>query len=157
MNSAPDQSKPRGLDASDKEAMQQLNKLEFHYYEKMGDFWKQLFLGCTGFIALVVPLTLSADIVSGPKRWLVFALFAVLVAAGALIIPLLKSAIVTKKIFEYGKEKLEEQLRERGGEYKWMITPQYYTRRMIVSLAVFGVAFLSALMLLCYALYASIK
>ena len=122
----------------------QLNELEFRYYEKLGGFWKQLFLGCTSFIGLVTSFTLDMDISGSAKRLLVFALVFILVAAIALVIPIFQSAAIIKKIWEGGM---------RGES---MVVPEYYTLPMITSLSVFALAFLLALVLLCRALYASI-
>ena len=122
----------------------QLNELECRYYEKLGNFWKQLFLGCTGFAGLVVPFTLQADITGLPKRLLAFASYSTFVAAIALVVPIFQSAAIIKKIWEGGM---------RGES---MVVPKYYTLPMIASLSVFALALLLALAFLCRALYASI-
>ena len=129
-----------------KEQKEQANSLELAYYEKLDGFWKQLFLGCTGFVSLVVPLALKTDMAATSRKLLVCAVFVVIVATVCLIAPMLRSAAILKKL-------RCKAIEGKATEY----TPSYCTILILVSLIGFALSIIVALILLSTALYSTIS
>ena len=51
--------------------MQQVNDLELKYRVKQETFWQRMFMGCTGFVAVVVRLSLRVNMPSSARICLV--------------------------------------------------------------------------------------
>ena len=133
-----------------KETVLAVNSLLLLFYEQITGFWKQLFLGCTGFVALVVPIAVNAEMPSNVKKLLLCSVVAATLAASGLIYPLVKGAINIKKIHEEGRRILVNH-----SQMKDYAMP-YCTKSISISIVVFGVLFFCALTLLCVALYSTI-
>ena len=87
-----------------KAAMQQVNDLELMYRDKQETFWQRMFMGCTGFVAVIVPLATQIDMTRCTRMCLFGAVAAVLVCI-LCIIPLLYCSVRWhRKLFEHGKK-----------------------------------------------------
>ena len=72
--------------------MQQLNDLELKYRDKQESFWQRMFMGCTGFVAVVVPLSLRVNMPSSARIFLVIAVSAIALCV-LCIVPLLYGSV----------------------------------------------------------------
>ena len=133
-----------------KELIQSVNSLLLLFYDKITGFWKQLFFGCTGFVALVVPVAINAEISSAGKMLLLCSVVMAILAALCLIYPLVKGAINIKKIHEAGRQILINRYQMKD------YAQPYCTKPIIISVISFGIMFFGALTLLGAALYTTI-
>ena len=84
--------------------MQQVNDLELKYRDKQESFWQRMFMGCTGFVAVVTPLSLQVSMPNGARICLAIAVAATALCALS-IIPLLYSSVRWHKVlFEHGQK-----------------------------------------------------
>lgn len=132
-----------------KELIRTVNSLLLLFYDKITGFWKQLFLGCTGFVALVVPIAVNAVAPSAVNKLLLCSVAMAILAALCLIYPLVKGAINIKKIHEEGRRILIDRY-----HIKDYALP-YCTKSIIISIIAFGIMFFGALILLGVSLYTS--
>ena len=83
--------------------MQQVNDLELKYRDKQETFWQRMFMGCTGFVAVVAPMSLRSNMPSGVRICLVIAVSAIALCV-LCIVPLLYSSVRWHKaLFEHGQ------------------------------------------------------
>lgn len=84
--------------------MQQVNDLELKYRDKQETFWQRMFMGCTGFVAVVAPMSLRSNMPSGVRVCLVIAVSAIALCV-LCIVPLLYSSVRWHKaLFEHGQK-----------------------------------------------------
>lgn len=82
--------------------MQQVNDLELKYRDKQESFWQRMFMGCTGFVAVVTPLSLQVSMPKGARICLAIAVAATALCA-LFMVPLLYSSVRWHKgLFNYG-------------------------------------------------------
>ena len=89
---------------ADRQALkQQVNDLELKYYDKQEVFWQRMFTGCTGFVAIVMPLSIRIDM-SREVRWCILGAVASAAICALCNIPLLYSTVRRhKELFEHGR------------------------------------------------------
>lgn len=133
-----------------KEQIQTVNALLLLFYEKITSFWKQLFVGCTGFVALIVPIAISRDIPNAARKWMLGSVGVALLAAVAIIYPLIKGMLNIKKIHESGRRMLKN-----AGFTDY--APPYCTKTIVCCIVAFGIAYFGALVLLGVALYSTMS
>lgn len=84
--------------------MQQVNDLELKYHDKQDAFWQCVFMGCTGFVAVVAPLSIQIDISRG-VRWCFFGAVASAALCALCLIPLLYNSVRWhRELFEHGRK-----------------------------------------------------
>ena len=87
-----------------KALLQQINDLELKYRDKQETFWQRMFMGCTGFVAVVAPLSLQVNMSSGARICLAIAVAAIALCV-LCIVPLLYSSVRWHKaLFEHGQK-----------------------------------------------------
>lgn len=85
-------------------AMQLSNDLELKYRDKQESFWQRMFMGCTGFVAVVVPLAIQIDMPRCTRVCLFGAVASVSVCTLCIILLLYHSVRWRKKLFEKGRK-----------------------------------------------------
>lgn len=89
---------------ADKALMLQANDLELKYYDKQDAFWQRMFTGCTGFIAVVTPLSIRIDMSRG-ARWCLLGAMASAAICALCHIPLLYGSVRRhRELFEHGRK-----------------------------------------------------
>jgi len=125
---------------------EQLNELELKYYDNLDAFWRMLFTGCVGFVALVVPLILKAEIANPTMVWMKYSIGFVIAACIFLVVPMFRYPLIIKRIREDG-------IKCHGqGESK----QTYFNATMWVFIGLFFASIIAALVLLGMALWWSV-
>ena len=102
--------------------MQQVNDLELKYRDKRETFWQRMFMGCTGFVAVVTPLSLQVAMPRNARICLAIAVAATALCALG-IVPLLYGSVRWHKtLFEHGQKVV------RGESYDLNFSPVDVTR-----------------------------
>ena len=84
--------------------MQQVNVLELEYYDKQDVFWQRMFTGCTGFVAIVIPLSIQIAM-SRVTRWRLVGAVASAAICALCHIPLLYGSVRRRReLFEHGRK-----------------------------------------------------
>ena len=109
-----------------KELIQAVNSLQLLYCDKITKFWQQLFLGCTGYVALAVPIAVKVEIPASAQRLLLFSVVVAILAALALIYPLAKGIMNIKAIHEEGRHMLIKYFHQKDS------APPYCTRGIVI-------------------------
>ena len=67
------------------------NELELKYWDKRETFWQRMFIGCSGFVAVVTPLSLQVSVTDTARHFLFGAVIAAAFCAVLLAIVLHRS------------------------------------------------------------------
>lgn len=84
------------------EILQQVNDLELKYRERQEAFWQRMFMGCTGFVAVVAPLSLQVEMSRNARTCLAIAVVATAFCA-LCVVPLLYGSVRWhKELYKHG-------------------------------------------------------
>ena len=84
--------------------MQQVNDLELKFRDKQETFWKHMFMCCTGFVAVITPMSLQIDMPTGARICLAIAVASIALCT-LCIVPLLYSSVRCYKVLvEHGQK-----------------------------------------------------
>jgi hypothetical protein len=100
------------MDANTQMLMEQLNDLELKYRDKLETFWKHMFAGCSGFVAVVVPLMTKIGMSGGVKVCIFGAVVSSLICILSLIPLLYCSVRWHKELFEHGRKVIKGETSE---------------------------------------------
>ena len=67
------------------------NELELKYWDKRETFWQRMFIGCSGFVAVVTPLSLQVTVSDTARHFLFGAVIAAAFCAVLLVVVLRRS------------------------------------------------------------------
>lgn len=67
------------------------NELELKYWDKRETFWQRMFIGCSGFVAVVTPLSLQVSVSDSARHFLFGAVIAAALCAVLLVVVLRRS------------------------------------------------------------------
>ena len=80
------------------------NELELKYWDKRETFWQRMFIGCSGFVAVVTPLSLQVSISDTARHCLFGAVIAAAICAVLLAVLLHRSTRWMHELQEKAKE-----------------------------------------------------
>ena len=86
-----------------KALLQQVNDLELKYRDKQETFWQRMFMGCTGFVAVVAPLSLQVNMPRGARICLSIAVIAMAFCVICHIPLLFRSVRWHRELFGHGR------------------------------------------------------
>ena len=84
--------------------MQQVNDLELKYRDKQETFWQRMFMGCTGFVAVVAPLSLQIEMSRNARMCLSITVVATALCTLCMVPLLYGSVRWHKALFEQGQK-----------------------------------------------------
>lgn len=87
------------------------NELELRYWDKRETFWQRMFLGCSGFVAVVTPLALMEQVPNAARHFLFGAVAMAAVCAALLIVVLRRSTRCMADLVGKAKEIARHQFR----------------------------------------------
>lgn len=85
------------------------NELELKYWEKRESFWQRIFMGCSGFVAVVTPIALQVSVPDKVRHYLFGAVIAAALCAVLLVGILYRSIRYMNELLEKAKESARSQ------------------------------------------------
>lgn len=83
---------------------QQVNDIELKWHDKQEAFWQRMFMGCTGFVAVVTPLSIQVDMSRG-VRWCLLGAVTTAALCALCHIPLLYSSVLWyRELLRHGRK-----------------------------------------------------